>query len=173
MTRIPFRLPRFQLITVVAGAAMLVVAAAAFYFRQPRFNSARVWTIGTDNAKPYHYLQTGPGNEAIPRGMSAEVVQEAARRSGIHLSWRLILGPGPKLALAEGMVDLWPLTTIRRQPTANVHLTAPYLRNAFVYLSTDPRWSEPSSIPLVGRVALMGTLAALNAASMFPAAKIL
>jgi hypothetical protein len=58
MKRIHFRWPRFLWITVVAGAAILVVAAGAVYFRQPRFDTARVWTIGTDNTKPYHYLET-------------------------------------------------------------------------------------------------------------------
>ena len=141
--RTHFRRPRFPLlITLVTGAAMLVVAAAAVYFRPPPFDTTRVWTIGTDNTRPYHYVQTGPDNEVVPRGMSAEVVQEAARRSGIHLDWRLILGLGPKPALAAGKVDLWPLVTIRREPTPNVHLTAPYLRNSFVYLTTDPAWLE-------------------------------
>jgi hypothetical protein len=163
-----FHGPRFLLITVVAGAATLGVATAAV----PRFPSSRVWTIGTDNAKPYHYLETGPDNEAVPRGMSAEVVQEAARRSGIHLAWRLMLRTSPKAALAEHQVDLWPLVTVRRPLVANVHVTAPYLRNSFVSFSTDPRFSERTSRPLVRRVALMGTMTALYAVSMFPGAGI-
>ncbi len=173
MKRIHFRWPRFLWITVVAGAAILVVAAGAVYFRQPRFDTARVWTIGTDNTKPYHYLETGPDNEAVPRGMSAEVVQEAARRSGIHLAWRWIRGPGPKASLGEGKVDLWPLVTIRRPTLAKVHVTAPYLRNSFICLSTERRFSGRSSKPLVRRVTVMGILAGLYSDSMFPGAEII
>jgi signal transduction histidine kinase/CheY-like chemotaxis protein len=173
MTRIHFRRTRLLLIMVVAGVAMLVGAAAALYFRRPRFDTARVWTIGTDNTRPYHYLETGPDNRAVPRGMSAELVQEAARRSGIHLAWRLILGPAPKHSLALGMADLWPLVTIGTAPEIKVHVTAPYLRNSYVYLSTGPSLSERGSRPLVRRVALMGSLASSYAASVFPAAEIL
>jgi signal transduction histidine kinase/CheY-like chemotaxis protein len=174
MRWIHFRRPRFLLITVVAGTAILGVATAAVvHFRQLRFNTSRVWTIGTDNAKPYHYLETGPDNEAVPRGMSAEVVQEAARRSGIQLAWRLMPRTAPKTALAEGQVDLWPLVTMRRPPVANVHVTAPYLRNSFVSLSTDLRFSERLSRPFVRRVALMGTMTAHYANSTFPGAEIL
>jgi ABC-type amino acid transport substrate-binding protein len=158
----------------VAGAAVLGVATlAVVHLRQPRFNPSRVWTIGTDNAKPYHYLEIGPDNAAVPRGMSAEVVQEAARRSGIHLAWRLMLRTAPKAALVERKVDLWPLVTIRRPLIPNVHVTAPYLRNSFVSLSTDLRFSERLPRPLVRRVALMGTMAAFYADSMFPGAEIL
>jgi signal transduction histidine kinase/CheY-like chemotaxis protein len=173
MRWIQYRRPRFLLIAVAAGAAMLGVAmAAVVHFRQLRINTTRVWTIGTDNARPYHYLETGPDNQAVPRGMSAEVVQEAARRAGIHLAWRLMPRTAPKTALAEGKVDLWPLVTIRRPPIANVHVTAPYLRNSFVSLSTDPRFSERSSRALVRRVALMGIMAAFYPNSMFPGAEI-
>ena len=174
MRRIHFRRPRLLSATLVVALAILVVAAAAVvHFRQPGFDTARVWTIGTDNARPYHYLETGPDNEAVPRGMSAEVVQEAARRSGIHLAWRLMPKMAPKTALAERKVDLWPLVTVRRPPVANVHVTAPYLRNSFVSFGTDPRFSERTSRPLVRRVALMGNMTALYAVSMFPGAGIL
>ncbi len=106
--------------------------------------------------------------------MSAEVVQEAARRSGIHLEWRLIPRTGPKAALAEHKVDLWPLVTIRRPLVANVHVTAPYLSNSFVTISTDLHFREQTSRPLlVRRVALMGTMAAFYAKSLFPGAEIL
>jgi signal transduction histidine kinase/DNA-binding response OmpR family regulator len=174
MRWIQYRRPRFLLIAVAAGAAILGVSTAAVvHFRQLRINTTRVWTIGTDNAKPYHYLETGSDNQAVPRGMSAEVVQEAARRSGIHLAWRFMPRTAPKSALAEGKVDLWPLVTIRRPLIANVHVTAPYLRNSFVPLSTDPRFSERSSRPLVRRVALMGIMAAFYPNSMFPGAEVI
>ncbi len=172
MKRIHFRRPPLRWIAAAAGAVALVAAAAAVYSRQPRFDTARVWTIGTDNTRPYHYLEAGSLGEAVPRGMSAELVQEAARRSGIRLEWRLIHQPGPKRSLAEGKVDLWPLVTVRPQTGSKLHFTAPYLRNSYVYLGTDPHWSELLSRPLVRRVALMGELAPRYADSIFPDAAI-
>ena len=87
----------------------------------------REWTIGTDNARPYHFMNA----DGATGGMIAEIVNEAARRSGIRLKW-VVRHEGPASALKAGVVDLWPLLSVQRAMWPWIHFTKPYLRNSFI-----------------------------------------
>ncbi len=147
------------------------VGAAVFYFRGPALEKARVWTIGTDSSRPYHFLIAGPQGRPVPGGMAGEVIQEAARRAGIKLAW-VERREGPTASFNEGSVDLWPVMSTT-SATPQVHVSEPYLRNVYVYLSTKPEWVEPSAKGLVRRVALSGyKLTQQFARQVFPSAEL-
>ncbi len=87
--------------------------------------------------------------------MAGEVIAEAARRSGIRLEWQ-VHKDGPGNSLAAGEVDLWPLLARRPQVYPHVYFTRPYLRNAYVQISTDPRFEPPLGVKEVRKVAGLG-----------------
>lgn len=90
---------------------------------------SRVWTIGTDNARPYHFMNP----DGIMGGMIAEVVNEAARRSGVRLRW-LVRKEGPMKALTNQRADLWPLLSVQQALWPHLHFSKPYLRNSYILL---------------------------------------
>jgi signal transduction histidine kinase/ActR/RegA family two-component response regulator len=109
----------------------------------------RVYTIGTDNTYPYHYLD-GKGR---PSGMVGELVGEAARRCGIKLQWR-VLPEGPHKALMGRMVDLWPLLSSQSRQWPDFHYSRPYLHNSYIGVAVDPQFTEPGGLKKVRKVAL-------------------
>jgi signal transduction histidine kinase/ActR/RegA family two-component response regulator len=110
----------------------------------------RVFTIGTDNAHPYHYLDA----KGRPSGMVGELLTEAAKRAGIRLEWRL-LPEGPTDALAAGKADLWPLYSVKQKGSPNYHWTRPYLHNSYIGVVGDARFLEGDGLKYVRRVALV------------------
>jgi len=112
----------------------------------------RVYTIGTDNTFPYHYLdETGAAH-----GMVGDVIVEAARRRGIRLKWEVLpSGPGP--SLAEKKTELWPLLAHQPELFPGVHFSRPYLRNSYVQVSVRGGAFQPSDgAGAVRRVASTG-----------------
>lgn len=132
--------------------------------RSPAQPANRVYTIGTDNTYPYHYLTA----EGLPQGMIADVIQVAARRSGVRLQW-VLMREGPSRALSAKKVDLWPLLSVQPQIWKDFHFTAPYLRNAYVALSIDPKFTTPTGTASVRRVSVVaGSVAGKTPAQGFP-----
>lgn len=160
---------RRQAWAIGLAVAGLAVCAGAWAMWQGRERPlTRVYTIGTDNAIPYHFL-SGRGEVS---GMVADVIQEASRRSGVKLKW--VLRPaGPSSSLKERSVDLWPLLSIQPQLWPEFHFTQPFLRNAYVAISMNP---EFMTRPKPGRGHKVGTLGAplarQLAAGAFPGAEI-
>jgi len=157
---------------LVMGAAALgvfVMAGAGsgwWYLRQDRFRGQE-FSIGTDNAYPYHFFD----EQGRISGMSGELVAEAARRSGIRLRWELHK-EGPTRALTDKSVDLWPLLSIQPAIWTQFHFTKPYLRNAYVAVVVDPALGRPEKQPR--RVATVGYPLMLKMTRVaFPNAEIL
>ncbi len=134
-------------------------------------DKAREWTIGTDNTKPYHYLEQIDG-KTRPRGLVAELLVAAAERLGLKLAWR-VDPRGPLIALTTRSLDLWPLFTTDVNSPA-VHVSRPFLRNVFISISTDPHWAEPANRFSVRSVSMVGyMLARKYAHQTFPNADLL
>ena len=128
----------------------------------------RVYTIGTDNAFPYHFL-TSRGEMS---GMAADVIQEAARRSGVKLAW-VVRPEGPSRALAAKAVDIWPLLSVQPALWPDFHFTQPYLRNSYVAISLDPEIVTGAKMGPGRRVGTLGApLARGLAQRAFPGAEI-
>ena len=114
-------------------------------------NHSRVYSIGTDNTPPYHFLN----ERGEPDGMIAEVVNEAARRAGIRLVWRL-RREGPRRALTDRSIELWPLLSIQREMWPDLHFTRPYLRNSYVAITTAPVLATRGGEAGVRKVVIVG-----------------
>ncbi|QOY91483.1 hybrid sensor histidine kinase/response regulator [Paludibaculum fermentans] len=138
-------------VIVVSGLGLAVAVAAAGFFLQRRSTAPApvVCIIGTDNAFPYHYI----GRSGKAEGMIAEVVNEAARRAGIRLDWRLRV-EGPTLALGDKKVQVWPLLSYRPDFWPAFHLTRPYLQNTYVLLTRDPELATPAGEQRLRKIAL-------------------
>ena len=141
--------PLLVLLVAVVGSL-----AAAFVLSlwggRPQVDK-RVYVVGTDNAYPYHFLD----ERGKPDGMAAEVMEEAARRTGIRLTWRLH-PEGPARACGRKMVDLWPLLYAPFSPAPGIHITRPYLRNSFVAVSIGAILAKDGGFKNVHSVALLG-----------------
>ncbi len=117
--------------------------------RQPDFKN-RVYVIGTDNTRPYHYLD----ERGKPGGMVGEVIQEAASRAGVRLEWR-VLREGPQAALRARKADIWPLLSIQPDLWPDFHFTQPYLSNSFVEIASDDRFLSPENVGAAKRIAVV------------------
>lgn len=108
------------------------------------------YTIGSDNAYPYHYLDSSGRAD----GMTVEVMNEAAARARIRIRWVSRL-EGSRAAFNRHSVDLWPLLSAQRQMWPDLHFTAPYLRNSYIALAVDPSFTTRAGLALVRRVTLV------------------
>src|ERR1700730_7006507 len=122
-----FSYMRSRLKWIIALSLTLVVVLSWFEMRHPNLNQ-RVYRIGYDNQLPQHFQ----GKDGKPTGLAVELIDEAARRRGIHLEW-LLEPESSDAALKSGKVDLWPMMRIRPERKGVVYITDPF-REATVCL---------------------------------------
>src|SRR5689334_22546265 len=103
------------------GVALAAITLASSHCRAA-VPESRVYTIGTDNAYPYHFLN----EQGAPQGMIGEVIAAAARRAGIQLAWS-VQRDGPTSAMKNHRVELWPLVAYQPAFWPGMHFTRPYL----------------------------------------------
>ena len=116
----------------------------------------RIYRIGVDNAPPYHHWVTGVGAQ----GYSVDVLTEAARRKGIKLQW-LDLPIGPKLAFDQGLVDLWPLISVRAGTGWGYRMGNPWMQNYYAIVHrapAEPDWNAAKMA--ISQLPFMRSLAA-------------
>ncbi|MBK7928158.1 MAG: response regulator [Bryobacterales bacterium] len=93
-----------------------------------------------DEAAPYQSWDAELG--AV--GFSVEVINEAARRRGIALTW-VNVPEGPYFGINTGVVDLWPLLMTRRSDVSPEHFTKPWLQNQYAVMWLGAPGSEEPS----------------------------
>jgi signal transduction histidine kinase/AmiR/NasT family two-component response regulator len=123
--------------SVFLGASLAIVlllgAATAWKRAADRQQLlAQTYRIGADHAPPYYYLRADGRIE----GLAVDVLNAAATRSGVKLSW-VPIRTHPDEALASGRVQLWPAYAMTPDRADRFHFTAPWLVNNFVFLSID------------------------------------
>jgi len=137
---------------VVAG---VLVATSFLIFRifRPK-PEERVYTIGYQQHSPIE-----PGDDADRFGsMSAEVLEEAARRAGIRLRW-VYSSESVDEAMRKGIVDLWPTVT-HLPERKSFYITSPwmYVDHSLLFTKPPPRTAQLdnrlafSSIPVNLRI---------------------
>ena len=98
--------------------------------------------VGVDEAAPYQSWD--PVRGAV--GFSVEVLNEAARRRGLHLEW-INCPEGPQQAFAAGRVDVWPTWSVEAAKDQGLYIAEPWLQNQFAVLwrkqALDPQPSWP------------------------------
>ena len=160
---------RFPTLVSALGVALCLAAGAGLVLLwRPARVPDRVYTIGTDNSYPYHYLEA----DGHIGGMIGRVVAEAARRSGIQLQWRL-RPEGPTLAMQDRNLDLWPLLSARPVLQRDYHFARPYLSNVYVALAPAGRLSGPEWRQHIRSVATIGhPLVRMQAQTGLPGAEL-
>ena len=119
-------------LSITAMVVALPVACALVWglsaIVQPTYpQRERVYRIGIDDAPPLsQHLRDGS-----PGGLAVEMLDEAARRTGITLKWVTVRGHTPDEALSSGEVDLWPVIAVTPERRETYHLTRPWLFNSF------------------------------------------
>ena len=84
----------------------------------------RVYRIGAEESPPYMSLTPDGAH-----GFVVDVIQEAAKRRGIHLKWVPLAVPhGLDSAITDGVVDMWGLAAVTPDRAAKVHLTDGWLK---------------------------------------------
>jgi signal transduction histidine kinase/ActR/RegA family two-component response regulator len=123
--------------------ATVVVALAAWQAGSSHW--PRTWPgpvrIGFAESAPY--TERGPGGEYT--GATVDVLEEAARRAGIKLTWVDAPGGADK-ALASGQVDLWPMAAVMEERKKRFHLSEGWIQTYYCLLSRADRTSAGTRI---------------------------
>jgi PAS domain S-box-containing protein len=136
----------FLRIALIAAVAGLIGLAVYSQFRKPHYGAVR---IAIDQAPPYQSM-TKNG----PEGLSVDMVREAARRTGISITFVPVQG-GWREAMAKNVVDLWIAANVTEERLRLYHFTDPWLRNSFsLIFIAKPGMREP---PEKGAIAHLDT----------------
>ena len=145
------RLPR----RAAVAFALIALAAVGIVFWSLRSSQApaKPLRVGIDDAPPYQTIRPDGGLE----GVSVDMLSEAARRSGIAITFVPIRGFLPDEALRAGLVDLWPAGGVTAERRRWLHLTEPWLHNRYALVSLmgtpagPPRVIAQKRIPIIAR----------------------
>jgi PAS domain S-box-containing protein len=120
--------------TIIRATAILIGAALTggliYSYLASRFAPVlnRAYRIGFEQNPPFQTrTDTGFG------GLAVEVVNQAAKRAGVHLEW-VETGKGSEESLEKGLVDLWPLMTDVPARRNRVHFSAPWVISNHILL---------------------------------------
>jgi signal transduction histidine kinase/CheY-like chemotaxis protein len=141
----------------VVVIALGVCALAAVVFAARRTLAERPVPVGPIRAGYVHdppYMYAGPDGDA--KGLSVDVVREAARRAGISLEWhKADPAHDADSALREGVVDLWPALTVLPHRRKEFFFTEPWLRtDVYVVSRSDTGRPDANFTGRIGRTPL-------------------
>jgi len=122
------------LAVVSAGLLASLGAVAVRQWRTSRLLKT-TFRIGFYNSGREHF----PGPDGKPAGNAVDLLNEAARRSGIKLEW--IYSPeGTDVALESGQVDLWPLLADLPERKGRLYVSDPWTMTEYGIVSrnSDP-----------------------------------
>ena len=114
----------------LALAIALAVAGGAVFLSTGRVDRDKVYRFGADDAPPY-YLH---GRDGAVRGLAVDVLNEAARRTGIRIEW-VPLQIRLDEAVGTGRVDMWAAAGNTPERKERFHLSEPWLHNRFCLIS--------------------------------------
>jgi PAS domain S-box-containing protein len=125
--------PKRALWILVSVALVGVLASWYFAFRTPPIPQ-RTLRIGFEQSPPVQ-IRTDGGFT----GLAVEIVNEAAKRSGLSLQW-VETGTSSDEAFQRGLVDLWPLMADLPDRRKRIHFTQPWLQtnHTLVLRSSTP-----------------------------------
>jgi signal transduction histidine kinase/CheY-like chemotaxis protein len=121
MSRLLVRLIAFALVHSGMSCSL-----AAWPSPAPR----REYRIGIHENAPYQIV----GSDGSIRGLSVDIISEAARRAGVRLKW-VVAPEGPASALKRKTVDLWPLVLEIPGRKQHFHITEPWIQHDYTLLS--------------------------------------
>lgn len=108
-----------QIVLITAATAAVVF----WWFTQPGTNTRIRYRAGYNNNPPFQIHKDGQP----PTGFSIDVLNAAARRSGVELEWSYH-PEGPEAALRGGQIDVWPIAVSTPERRAEFFLSDPWMK---------------------------------------------
>jgi signal transduction histidine kinase/ActR/RegA family two-component response regulator len=115
---------------MLVGILLTSLIGLGIALKVGRIDRSRTYRVGVDHAPPYNVLAPGQA----PSGLAVEIIEEAARRSGIPLEF-VPLNIPVNQAFRQGLVDLWPAATDTPERRRWLHVSKPYLANGLAIVS--------------------------------------
>jgi PAS domain S-box-containing protein len=141
--------PRALVTLAVAIAFVAWGVLAAFRLHGQRLAAQRVYRVAADMLPPYSV--TYPDGSA--GGLFVDVLNAAARRSGVHIRWVTLEVPYDQ-ALDRGLVDMWPGIGVTPERQVRYHLTVPWIETYSFLIRLQGTAGPPKRIASLSRPAL-------------------
>src|SRR5207253_1896850 len=87
--------------------------------------------VGVDHSPPFYLIHPDGSME----GLAVDVLNEAARRRNIHLTWVPLHDIPLDSALQNRLVQLWPLVGATADRRAKFYMSEPWLESEYVLVS--------------------------------------
>jgi diguanylate cyclase (GGDEF)-like protein/PAS domain S-box-containing protein len=117
--------------SVIGVGAAAAILAGLWYSSQRSQPVSAVVRVGVDHSPPYYIIRPDGSVE----GLAIDVLNEAARRRGIHLVWKPLHDIPLDDALKNGIVDMWPLVGTTAERKSRFFLSKPWLESEYVLAS--------------------------------------
>jgi signal transduction histidine kinase/DNA-binding response OmpR family regulator len=136
---------RWASLVCCAAAVLFVLVAAGVlgYSRSARSwtqLAARTWRIGFHDTEPFVFR----GPDGKPAGFARDVLAEAARSSGIHLTW-VYVPQGAMSAFQAGVIDLFPRSSSVPGLGRADYITDPWFESSYGLVE---RGAPGSAVPI-------------------------
>jgi PAS domain S-box-containing protein len=140
------RRPKLYLAVAVTGAAVLALAVclSALTRRQP----VAALRAGYAEFPPYVSVDENRN----PAGLAVQVVEQAAKRTGVTLRWVQV--EDAEKALREGRIDLYPILTVSPQRQHSFYGSVPWWETSLSLLSLRERPLKTPAAAVGRRIAI-------------------
>ncbi|MGP8247171.1 MAG: response regulator [Bryobacteraceae bacterium] len=115
---------------LLVGLLAAALAGTGAYWRTARTLPKRTFKIGFQNNPPLQYVDA----QGRPTGPVLDLIDIAARRSGIRLEW-VYTPEGFERALSTNTLDLWPLLVDLPERRRFFYISAPWARTTYAIVS--------------------------------------
>jgi signal transduction histidine kinase/ActR/RegA family two-component response regulator len=151
----------------VSCLLLIAGAAAVWLYLRPVKLGQRTYRIGWGESPPFQ--ERSPDGK--PKGISVDLVAEAARRRGIALEW-IYWTDSSQSALERKQVDLWPLITITPARLEKFHISEPYLQHEHCLLVREDSTYGKVADLATGSIGMANvSIDSVNLRTVLPAAK--
>ena len=155
------RRPKYYAAVAVCAALALVV----WRFALTRGDPAATLRGGYAEFLPY----VSSDARGEPAGLAVQVVQEAAKRTGIRIHWVKV--EDAEKALREGAIDLYPILIVSPERRRSFYISVPWWESSLSLLSLREHPLKNPAAAVGRRIALRDrTFEAAAAASQLPGA---
>ncbi len=131
----PWKLALLVVAVVLGGAASIYALRSAISKREVR---ARLWRIGYHNTEPF--ISRGPAG--TPVGFGHDVLEAAAARAGIRLSW-VFIPQGAGAAFRDNVIDLFPRSADVSGMARAPYISAPWFESFYGLVQKAPQGAPP------------------------------
>jgi signal transduction histidine kinase/CheY-like chemotaxis protein len=144
-------LSRRSCLILFVGCLAALLVGGWTYWRTAHKPPERIFKMGFQDNPPLQYVDA----QARPTGPALELIDIAARRSGIRIEW-VYTPEGFERALSNNAVDLWPLMVDLPERRRSLYISAPWAKLTYAVVSLP---SMPIHGPQdVGRKTLAATI---------------